>query len=78
MLFDGVSKPFWLPDADEQVALDEMEVRLICPEEQSRWEQDVSDNHFLKVTRSGGDRSAIAEPVFTALRQSARQFPPHR
>lgn len=46
--FFGMAKPFRLPDADEQVVLDELEVRLICPEEQPRWEQEVSTHHYLR------------------------------
>lgn len=43
-----MGKPFRLPEADEQAVLQGLEVRLISPEEQPRWEQAVSEHHYLK------------------------------
>jgi hypothetical protein len=43
-----VGKPIRLPEADERAVLAQLEVRLICPEEQPRWEQTVTAHHYLK------------------------------
>ena len=51
-----MAKPFRLPNADEQAVLDGLEVRLISPEEQPRWEQEVSEHHYLKNAILVGER----------------------
>jgi len=56
LLFFGMTKPFRLPNADEQAVLDGLEVRLISPEEQPRWEQEVSEHHYLKNAILVGER----------------------
>lgn len=43
-----MGKPFRLPDAGEGAVLEGLEVRLICPAEQPRWEQEVTEHHYLK------------------------------
>lgn len=55
-----MAKPFRLPDADEQVVLDELEVRPIYPEEQLRWEQEVSEHHYLKNATLVGEHLRYA------------------
>jgi len=43
-----VGKPFRLPEADARAVLQRLDVRLISPAEQPRWEQEVSEHHYLK------------------------------
>jgi hypothetical protein len=41
-------KPLRLPVADEQALLDGLKVRLIEPEEKSRWDELIIEHHYLK------------------------------
>lgn len=43
-----MSKPFRLPNANEQAVLHALEVRLITADERPRWDQEVSQHHYLK------------------------------
>jgi hypothetical protein len=57
MVFDGwMPKPRRLPDMDEQSLLEEVQVRLIHPREQTRWNQLVCQHHYLKSARMVGQQ----------------------
>lgn len=57
-----MAKPLRLPNATEQAVLDGLIVRLIAPTEQARWDQWVSERHYLKNARLVGEqRRYVAE-----------------
>jgi hypothetical protein len=51
-----MAKPIRLPNAQEQVILDQLVVRLITPEERPRWNELVSSRHYLKNARLVGEQ----------------------
>jgi len=57
-----MAKPLRLPNATEQVVLDGLIVRPIVPSEQPRWDQLVTQRHYLKNARLVGEqRRYVAE-----------------
>jgi len=49
-------KQIKLSDWAEAAVLDQMRVRLIEPQEQARWDQEISQHHYLKNARLVGER----------------------
>lgn len=49
-------KPHRLPNSDEQAVLDALQVRLIAPKEKPRWNQLVSQRHYLKNAKLVGEQ----------------------
>src|SRR5512136_427585 len=49
-------KPMTLSDPAEAAVLQQITVRLIRPEEQGRWDQLVSQHHYLKNAKLVGER----------------------
>lgn len=57
-----MAKPLRLPNATEQAVLDGLIVRLIVPTEQPRWDELVTQRHYLKNARLVGEqRRYVAE-----------------
>src|SRR5438477_326857 len=57
-----MAQPIRLPNAQEQVVLDQLVVRLITPEERPRWNELVSTHHYLKnATLVGEHLCYVAE-----------------
>ena len=50
-----MAQPIRLPNAQEQVVLNQLVVRLITPEERPRWNELVSTHHYLKNARLVGE-----------------------
>ena len=48
--------PIRLTDPAEASVVNQILVRLICPAEQARWDQLVSQHHYLKNARLVGER----------------------
>ena len=55
-----MAKPIRLPNAQEQAVLDQLVVRLIKPEERSRWNELVSTHHYLKNATLVGEHLCYA------------------
>jgi len=55
MFFD-MARPLRLPNVAEQAALDGLAVRLITPEEEARWNQEITRRHYLKNARLVGEQ----------------------
>jgi len=51
-----VPKPHRLPNRDEQIVLDELQVELIKPEQKPRWSQLVRKHHYLKNATLVGEQ----------------------
>src|ERR1051326_5928599 len=49
-------KTFRVTDRAEAAVLDQVRVRLVLPEEQGRWDQLVSEHHYLKNAHLVGER----------------------
>ena len=57
-----MAQPIRLPNAQEQVVLNQLVVRLITPEERPRWNELVSTHHYLKnATLVGEHLCYVAE-----------------
>ena len=54
--FFGMARPLRLPNVAEQAVLDGLVVRLIAPEEESRWNQEITQRHYLKNARLVGEQ----------------------
>jgi hypothetical protein len=54
--FFGMPPPIRLPNAEEQHVLDELQVRLIGEEELPRWNELVTQEHYL------GNATLVGEP----------------
>ena len=51
-----MARPLRLPNVAEQAVLDGLNVRLIVPEEESRWNQEITQRHYLKNARLVGEQ----------------------
>ena len=61
-----MAQPIRLPNAQEQVVLDQLVVRPITPEERPRWNELVSTHHYLKnATLVGEHLCYVAVSVLT-------------
>ena len=47
----GMARPLRLPNVAEQAVLDGLVVRLIVAGEQQRWDQQITERHYLKNAR---------------------------
>ena len=50
------NKTFRVTDAAEAAVLDQVRLRLVLPEEQARWEQLMSEHHYLENGNLVGER----------------------
>jgi hypothetical protein len=55
-IFSGMARPLRLPDVAEQSVLDGLMVRLIVRGEEERWNQEITDRHYLKNARLVGEQ----------------------
>jgi hypothetical protein len=51
-----MARPFRLPDVAEQAVLDGLVVRLIVPGEDQRWNQEITQRHYLKNAHLVGEQ----------------------
>jgi hypothetical protein len=52
----GMARPLRLPNVAEQAVLDGLVVRLIVAGEQQRWDQQITERHYLKNARLVGEQ----------------------
>ncbi len=51
-----MARPLRLPNVAEQAVLDGLVVRLIAPEEEPRWDHEITQRHYLKNARLVGEQ----------------------
>lgn len=57
LVFDGpMPKPQRMPDRDEQVVLDELQVQLVSAKQKAKWDRLVREHHYLKSARLVGEQ----------------------
>jgi hypothetical protein len=74
-----MARPFRLPSVAEQAVLDGLVVRLIVPDQDERWNQEINQRHYLKSARLVGEQLRYVNeyqgPWLALLGWSAPAFP---